>query len=78
MVLQVQGPRVLLRRMREVMARPEAAQAKLDKIVSLIAANMVAEVCSIYVMRPGSNDLELFAIRRPEGQRGSQVHASGR
>ena len=73
MVLPVQGPRVLLRRMREVMARPEAAQARLDKIVSLIAANMVAEVCSIYVVRPGSNDLELFAS---EGLKSSAVHKS--
>jgi len=59
--------------MREVMARPEAAQARLDKIVSLIAANMVAEVCSIYVVRPGSNDLELFAS---EGLKASAVHKS--
>lgn len=73
MVLPVQGPRVLLRRMREVMARPEAAQARLDKIVSLIAANMVAEVCSIYVIRPGNNDLELFAS---EGLKPSAVHQS--
>ena len=48
----VGGPRVLLRRLREVMAEPEAAQKRLDKIVVLIAANMVAEVCSVYLMRP--------------------------
>ena len=54
------GPRVLLRRLREVMAEPEAAQARLNKIVMIIAANMVAEVCSIYVMRTG-NVLELYA-----------------
>jgi phosphotransferase system enzyme I (PtsP) len=59
--------------MREVMARPEAAQARLDKIVALIAANMVAEVCSIYVMRHGGNDLELFAS---EGLKASAVHQS--
>ena len=47
------GPRVLLKRLREVMAEPVAAQKRLDKIVKVIAANMVAEVCSIYVMRPG-------------------------
>ena len=35
------------------MARPETAQKKLDTIVTLIASNMVAEVCSLYVMRPG-------------------------
>ena len=56
------GPRVLLRQLREVMAGPEVAQARLDKITELIAANVVAEVCSIYVMRPG-RVLELFATR---------------
>jgi phosphotransferase system, enzyme I, PtsP len=66
------GPRVLLRRLREVMAEPETAQAKLDKIVSLIAANMVAEVCSIYVMRSG-NVLELYAT---EGLKAEAVHKS--
>jgi phosphotransferase system enzyme I (PtsP) len=45
------GPRVLLRRLREVMAEPVSAQDRLDKIVVLIAANMVAEVCSVYVLR---------------------------
>src|SRR5512141_1334000 len=45
------GPRVLLRRLREVMAEPVSAQDRLDKVVVLIAANMVAEVCSVYVLR---------------------------
>ncbi len=66
------GPRVLLRRLREVMAEPETAQAKLDKIVMIIAANMVAEVCSIYVMRPG-DVLELYAS---EGLKAEAVHKS--
>ncbi len=56
------GPRVLLRQLREVMAGPENAQDRLDKITKLIAANVVAEVCSIYIMRPG-RELELFATR---------------
>ena len=43
------GPRVLLRRLREVMAEQVSAQERLDKIVVLIAANMVAEVCSVSV-----------------------------
>ena len=51
MVATSQGPRVLLRRMREVMARPEAAQARLDKIVSLIAANMVAELGRLLILQ---------------------------
>ena len=66
------GPRVLLRRLREVMAEPETAQARLNKTVSLIAANMVAEVCSLYVMRPG-HYLELYAT---EGLKPEAVHQS--
>ncbi len=64
------GPRVLLRQLREVMAEPETAQKRLDRIVVLIAANMVAEVCSIYLLRPGGL-LELFAT---EGLNPDAVH----
>src|SRR4051812_15445560 len=64
------GPRILLRRLREVMAEPVAAQARLDRIVVLIAANMVAEVCSLYVMRADSA-LELYAT---EGLNREAVH----
>ena len=64
------GPRILLRRLREVMAEPVSAQARLDKIVMVIAANMVAEVCSFYVMR-ADNTLELFAT---EGLKREAVH----
>lgn len=42
------------------MAGSGRAQARLDKIVRLIAAELVAEVCSCYVVRPG-DVLELFA-----------------
>jgi phosphotransferase system enzyme I (PtsP) len=52
------------------MAEPVSAQARLDKIVTLIAANMVAEVCSFYVMR-ADNTLELFAT---EGLKREAVH----
>ena len=54
------GPRLLLRRMREVMATPQPPQQKLDQMVRVIANNMVAEVCSIYLVRAG-DILELFA-----------------
>jgi phosphotransferase system enzyme I (PtsP) len=64
------GPRVLLRRLREVMAEPVGAQERLDKIVVLIAANVVAEVCSIYVMR-ADGSLELYAT---EGLNRDAVH----
>ena len=64
------GPRLLLRRLREVMAEPVSAQARLDKIVVLIASNMVAEVCSFYVLR-ADGTLELYAT---EGLKREAVH----
>ncbi len=64
------GPRVLLRRLREVMAEPVSAQDRLDRIVVLIAANMVAEVCSVYVLRVDGT-LELYAT---EGLNKEAVH----
>src|SRR5438477_4217074 len=64
------GPRVLLRRLRETMAEQVSAQERLDKIVVLIAANMVAEVCSCYVLRV-DNTLELYAT---EGLKPEAVH----
>ena len=64
------GPRLLLRRLREVMAEPISPQERLDKIVIHIAANMVAEVCSVYVLRADGR-LELFAT---EGLNREAVH----
>ena len=52
------------------MAEQTSAQTRLDKLVSVIAANMVAEVCSIYLRRAGKV-LELFAT---EGLRPDAVH----
>ena len=52
------------------MAEPVSAQARLDRIVVLIAANMVAEVCSVYVMR-ADGTLELYAT---EGLNREAVH----
>ena len=59
--------RRLLRRLRGIMAGSGSAQERLDRIVRVVAAEMVAEVCSAYVMRPGEV-LELFATQglRPE------------
>ncbi len=64
------GPRVLLRQLRETMAEPLAAQARLDKIVGLIADNMRADVCSFYVLRD-DGALELFATK---GLKAESVH----
>jgi phosphotransferase system enzyme I (PtsP) len=44
------------------MAEQISAQERLDKIVVLIAANMVAEVCSVYVLRVDGT-LELYATQ---------------
>ena len=64
------GTRRLLRRLRDVMAASGTAQERLDRIVRIIAAEMVAEVCSAYVMRAGEV-LELFAT---QGLRAEAVH----
>jgi phosphotransferase system enzyme I (PtsP) len=66
------GPRLLLRRLREIMAEQTSAQMRLDKLVTVIASNMVAEVCSIYLRRAGKI-LELFAT---EGLNRAAVHTT--
>jgi phosphotransferase system enzyme I (PtsP) len=66
------GPRLLLRRLREIMAEQTSAQMRLNKLVTVIASNMVAEVCSIYLRRAGKT-LELFAT---EGLNPNAVHAT--
>jgi len=45
------GSRQLLRRLRDAMARGGNAHERLDRIAEIIARGMVAEVCSVYVMR---------------------------
>ena len=64
------GPRVLLKRLRELMAEPLEPQDRLDQIVRQIAQNMVAEVCSVYVLR-SDGILELYAT---EGLNPGAVH----
>ncbi len=64
------GPRRLLRRLRDVMAGSDSAQERLNQVVKVIAADMVAEVCSIYILRAGEV-LELFAT---EGLKIEAVH----
>ena len=66
----VSGTRRLLRRLRDIMASAGNSQDRLDTIVRIIAAEMVGEVCSVYIMRAGEV-LELFAT---EGLRPEAVH----
>lgn len=62
--------RLLLKRLREIMAGGGPAAPRLDRIAKIIATNMVAEVCSIYLRRAG-DVLELFAT---EGLNPEAVH----
>jgi phosphotransferase system, enzyme I, PtsP len=66
----VPSSRLVLRRLRDAMAGQGSAQERLSTIVRIIAADMVAEVCSCYIMRAGEV-LELFAT---EGLRPEAVH----
>nr|WP_262693008.1 phosphoenolpyruvate--protein phosphotransferase [Kordiimonas aestuarii] len=66
----VSQPRLLLRRLHSVMAGSGAPQDRLNRVVRVIAQNMVAEVCSIYLARAGGV-LELFAT---EGLKEEAVH----
>ena len=66
----ISGPRILFRQIRQVMAGKGEAERRLQKIVGLIASNMIAEVCSCYLMRAGEM-LELFAT---EGLNSEAIH----
>lgn len=67
---QVAASRRLLRRLIEVASAPLEPQQRLDRIVKMIATDMVAEVCSVYAQRSGDL-LELFAS---EGLSQASVH----
>jgi phosphotransferase system enzyme I (PtsP) len=64
------GSRVLLRRLRDVMAQNENTQTRLDRIVAQIARTMVADVCSMYLRR-ADGTMELCAT---EGLSPTAVH----
>lgn len=62
--------RVLLQRLRASLAETGNGQARLDRIVKLIASSMNAEVCSIY-LKKDYRTLELFAS---QGLKAGAVH----
>lgn len=62
--------RAIMRRLRQIMARPGDGQQRLNTIVRQVAGLMVAEVCSIYLKRQDGT-LELFAT---EGLKQEAVH----
>ncbi len=59
-------PRRLLARLRDLMAR---GTAPMPELVRLVAAELVTEVCSIYVMRPG----EVLELAATEGLRAEAI-----
>ncbi len=63
---------MLLKRLRDTMARAESVEVTLSEVVRLVANEMVAEVCSIYLLRAGEV-LELFAT---QGLNPSAVHST--
>jgi phosphotransferase system enzyme I (PtsP) len=63
--------REILTGLHDVMASKASAQAKLNKVVNIIAEAMASEVCSIYLLRDGV--LELFAT---VGLKQSAVHVT--
>ncbi|MEM1065715.1 MAG: phosphoenolpyruvate--protein phosphotransferase [Pseudomonadota bacterium] len=62
--------RKLLGRLRAAMGEDTAGQARLDRIVELIASSMSAEVCSIYLFR----DDETLELCATEGLNPEAVH----
>ena len=66
------GPNALLRRLRAIMADQLGPQERLDTIVDDISANMVSDVCSVYVLR-SDGLLELYASK---GLKAEAVHQS--
>lgn len=57
----VGGSRILLRKLREIMEAGGSAQERLDRLVRMVASTMVADVCSIYLLRGQFH--ELFATQ---------------
>jgi phosphotransferase system, enzyme I, PtsP len=64
------APRAMMRQLHEIMANADSGEQRLNKVVHLVASNLMAEVCSAYFIR-GNNVLELFAT---EGLKLEAVH----
>ncbi len=69
--MPVGSAREILRRLHDVMAARTPAEAKLDQVAGIVAAELGSEVASIYLMRDGA--LELFATR---GLKQEAVHVT--
>ena len=67
-----EASRRLLRRVRDVMADGGPSQDRLDKVVRVIAAEMVAEVCSVYLRRSG----RMLVLYATQGLKPEAVHVT--
>ena len=72
MTMPNNNSRILLKRLKKTLSELGEAQARLNKIVKIIADSMNSEVCSIYLINR-YNILELYAT---EGLRSKAVHYS--
>ena len=72
MTMPNNNSRILLQRLKKTLSELGEAQARLNKIVKIIADSMNSEVCSIYLINR-HNILELYAT---EGLRSKAVHYS--
>ena len=72
MTMPNNNSRILLQRLKKTLSELGEAQARLNKIVKIIADSMNSEVCSIYLINR-YNILELYAT---EGLRSKAVHYS--
>ena len=72
MTMPNNNSRILLKRLKKTLSELGEAQARLNKIVKIIADSMNSEVCSIY-LKNRHNILELYAT---EGLRSKAVHYS--
>ena len=72
MTMPNNNSRILLKRLKKTLSELGEAQARLNKIVKIIAVSMNSEVCSIYLINR-QNILELYAT---EGLRSKAVHYS--
>jgi signal transduction protein with GAF and PtsI domain len=71
MAYNLPATRLLMNRLRQMMAEDGEARSRLDNVVRLIASTMVADVCSIYCAIAAARAYP-HRDRRPEAGSGRQ------
>ena len=77
MAYNLPATRLLMNRLRQMMAEDGETRSRLDNVVRLIASTMVADVCSIYLREP-SGQLILIATEglKPEAVGNTRLSSS--